>query len=145
MKIDTNSLAKLAFDCEMNHIEFDFSDNETITIVMFDNNGNEYAFDDIDECESFLLENISFSHEIVKNIFIITSFVYDNDTNILYIYKDYTNNKIIRNSITKEVIEFDKTCMISEEYGQLELFDVNNDISIFQLEQKQNTFYKISE
>ena len=142
MTIDYNSIAKLAFDCEMREITFDLSDFESVTIVMFDNKGFEYVFNDIDECENFLLENREHSEEIVNNVFIIDCFAWNEKYNNHLI--SYTINKMTRNFITKDYLEYEN-CVIDESVGQFECLDLDNQIACFHLEQKQNTYRKHSE
>lgn len=142
MNISYKSIAKLAFDCEMREITFDLSDFESVTIVMFDNKGFEYVFNDIDECVNYLLENRSMSQEIVNNVFIIDCFAWNETINGFYI--SYTNNKMIRNLITRQYLEYEN-CTIDEMFGYFECIDCNNEKARFHIEQRQNTFYKTSE
>lgn len=141
MNISYKSIAKLAFDCGMREITFDLSDFETITIVMFDNKGFEYVFNNIDECTSYLLENRALSQEIVNNVFIIDCFAWSEEINSFYI--SYTNNKMIRNLITKEYLEFEN-CIIDEMFGYFECIDYNNATACFHLEQEQNRYTKLN-
>lgn len=142
MNIDYNSIAKLAFDWQATAITFNVSDNNKIRIVVYDKYNSAWVFENIDECESFLLDKRTLSQEIVNNVFIIKHHVWNNTYNHHLI--SYTTNKMVRNSITKDAIEW-KNCVIDESFGQFECLDIDNQIACFHLEQKQNRYTKLSE